>query len=174
MGAAALRIFAVENEALVLMQLQAVVSAAGHQVVATAMSGQEAIGAADYVDADIALVDLHLRDGLTGMAVGRHLTRIARIPVVYVTASWQRIPAMDGWQAASHANNRFDQASSANDAGGDYGDAIGIIAKPYTIQGVSRALAYLADRLRCSPLPRDRPASLFITPAYEARWASSA
>lgn len=161
----ALRVFAVEDEGLLLMELEALLKAAGHDLVASARSLPEAITICEAIDADLALVDLHLADGFTGLAVGRYLAQVAQIPVVYVTASGCRIPAFDG-----SADDPAPCVEGANDAGGDYGGAVGVIAKPYTGQGLAMALAYLAPGLRHRTLRGPRPPDLFITPAYAARW----
>lgn len=159
-----LGILAVEDEALLLMELEAIVRAAGHRVAASAMSAAEAIEAVNTVEVDLAFVDLHLADGFTGLAVGRYLTQVAQIPVVYVTANGWRIPAFAGSMAT---RGLWD---GANDAGGDYGGAVGVVAKPYTTQGLCTALAYVTDGLRHNLPCRPKPPNLFITPAYAARW----
>ena len=165
-GDRALRVLAVEDEALLLMELEALVKAAGHDIVASAMSLREAIPIAETIEVDLALVDLHLADGHTGLAVGRYLTQVVQIPVVYVTASERRIPAF-----AEPADGQVPcRGAGANDAGGDYGGAVGVIAKPYTRRGLDTALAYLAEGLRHSAPRGPRPPTLFITPAYAARW----
>lgn len=167
-----LRIFAVEDEALLLMTLEAVAKAAGHSVTASAMSSSEAMSAAPTVDADLAIVDLHLADGHTGLALGRHLTRASRIPVVYLTADVRHIPAMAA-TAGGVEPEIVTREDVANDAGGDYAGAVGVIAKPYTVQGLNQALAYLADALLLETPTGPKPDALFITPAYAARWGAA-
>ena len=55
-----MRVLLVEDEALILMQMVALVEDAGHVVVGTAMRRSEAIDLAQVLRPDIALVDLSM------------------------------------------------------------------------------------------------------------------
>lgn len=68
-----LRIFVVEDEVLLTMQLELYLRTAGHVVADTAASSGEAIARAAKVEADVALIDIHLADGPTGPEVGRFI-----------------------------------------------------------------------------------------------------
>ncbi|AWN40680.1 response regulator [Methylobacterium durans] len=156
-----LRIFVVEDEALILMQLEALLAGAGHRVVATAMSGTEALGLIPTLEADLALVDLRLCDGETGLAVGRSLARAVQIPVIFVTANERRARFGDDFYGGGTGNND----RCAEDAG-----VLGVIAKPYTLNGLQAALAFLEEALLDPPPRLSPPAGLSVTPAYAARW----
>jgi CheY-like chemotaxis protein len=159
----ALRIFVVEDEALLLMQLEALLAAAGHHVVATAMSTHEALARIPTLKADLAFVDLRLGDDDGGLLVGRQLARTARMPFVFVTANERRIPVDED-------PGPLPPDAGDNDAGGDYAGAMGVIAKPYTVHGLQTALDFLGEAVQL-PFPRRAPPeSLFVTPAYAARW----
>jgi CheY-like chemotaxis protein len=158
-----LRIFVVEDEALLLMQLETLLAAAGHEVVATAMSTAEALACIPILAADLAFVDLRLGDSDGGLLVGRQLARTSRMPVIFVTANERRIPVdEDPGPPPPDAGD--------NDIGGDYAGAIGVIAKPYTLHGLKTALEFLDEALRLPPPRRPPPESLLLTPAYAARW----
>ena len=86
-----LRVFVVEDEALLQMQLEIFLEEAGHLLVGSATSLAEAIAHAEAAMPDLALVDIHLADGPTGVAVGRALADRG-IPVVFMTANARRIP----------------------------------------------------------------------------------
>ncbi|MER2266708.1 response regulator [Methylobacterium oxalidis] len=159
-----LRIFVVEDEALLLMHLEALIEAAGHGVAGTAMSGGEALRLVPTLEADLALVDLRLCDGETGLSVCRSLTRTRRIPVIFVTANERRVPLGDEAE-------RPPCTVGDNDPGDDYAGALGVIAKPYTLHGLQTALAFLEGALLDPPPSLAPPPGLRITPAYAARWA---
>ncbi|WP_132255885.1 response regulator [Methylobacterium segetis] len=150
-----LRVFLVEDEAILLMQLEALVTAAGHEVVATAMSGEEAIRTAETLDADLAFVDLRLCDGETGFRVGRCLARDAGIPVIFVTANDRRV---------------LGGAERGAEIDGSFGGALGVIAKPYTLHGLQTALAFLEEALIAPPPSSAPPPGLLIAPHVAQRW----
>jgi DNA-binding response OmpR family regulator len=69
----ALRILIVEDDALTAAAFAAALDDAGHQVVAITESGAAAPGKAERMQADLALIDITLRDGRTGLAAARAL-----------------------------------------------------------------------------------------------------
>jgi len=133
-----LKIMIVEDEALLALELEAEVEAAGHDVVGQAMSRDEAIGIIDKEQPEFAFVDVHLVDGPSGIDVGRHLAERG-IPYVFVTGNLKRIPE-------------------------DFVGAVGAIEKPYTMNGLQNALDYIGRRLRGDYGVRPPP-SLVMAPA---------
>ncbi|PTM43158.1 response regulator [Bosea sp. 124] len=79
------RILIVEDEVLVAMEMEAIIEESGFQPVGIAADSLEALKLAEDKP-DVALVDLNLRDGLTGPDVGRELAKRG-IVVVFVTAN---------------------------------------------------------------------------------------
>ena len=79
------RILIVEDEFLVAMEMEAILQDAGHSPVGIAPDLGTAQG---YFDEplDLALVDLNLRDGLTGPQIGQLLGERG-VPVMFVTAN---------------------------------------------------------------------------------------
>ena len=142
-----LRVLVVEDEALLLMQLESFLEDAGHIVVGDAMSSQEAMTISTTVEADLALVDIHLADGPTGIEVGRFFVERTNMAVVFMTANPKRIPD-------------------------DFSGAIGVIAKPYTQQGLNSALSYLVGAVQNPPPIGDLPRSLVLAPAYARKWSA--
>ncbi len=139
-----LRVFVVEDETLLQMQLEVFLEEAGHLMVGSATSLAEALAEAVPSRPDLALVDIHLADGPTGVEVGRLLAERG-IPVVFMTANARRIP-------------------------GDFSGAIGIISKPYSQAGVAEALRFLVGAVK-NPPPEDvPPPSLVLAPTIAARW----
>lgn len=117
-----LRIFIVEDEVLLQLQLEMFIEDAGHHVVGAAASSRDALSRALAVRPDLALVDVHLADGPTGVEVGRTLSEHG-VPVVFMTANASRIPD-------------------------DFSGALGLISKPYSQSGVEDALTFLMQALR--------------------------
>jgi two-component system, response regulator PdtaR len=95
-----------EDEFLLGLLLSEFLLEAGHAVLGPAMTAAEALGLARATPPDLALVDIELRDGRSGIALAESLSR-AGVPSIFVSAQ----PDL------AHANPHF---------------AIGYIAKPYT------------------------------------------
>lgn len=108
----------VEDEALLALELEFEVEAAGHVVVGTAASRKAAFDILEQSKPDFAFVDVHLSDGPTGIDIGRRLAEKA-VPFVFVTGNIKRIPE-------------------------DFVGAIGAIEKPYTMNGLQNALTYIS------------------------------
>ncbi len=113
-----LRILIVEDEFLIALELESLLQDAGHDVVGIAASSHEAIALGQQLAPDLAFVDIHLADGLTGIDVARSLSDQHHVTVLFMTANAKRIPE-------------------------DFAGARGVIAKPYTERGVREALAYV-------------------------------
>lgn len=105
----------VEDEGLVGLELGYVLEDLGHHVVGVAADSLEAAALARE-PVDVAVVDLNLADGLTGMEVGRRLAR-AGVSVIFTTAN----PGL---------------------LGDGVGDAVGVVAKPYLPEVVGQAVHY--------------------------------
>ena len=139
-----LRVLIVEDEAAILMQIEALVEDLGHEVVGTAMSSGEAIRCADKTAPDLVLLDMHLLDGATGIEVAHHLRNAQRGEVLFMTANASRVPE-------------------------DYAGAIGVLAKPCSHAAVGATIRYLAECLRTPPPTSAKPFELTVAPAYERR-----
>lgn len=146
---APLRVLLVEDEVLLLMQLEALLEGQGHVVAGTALSSREALALAAEVEADLALVDVRLADGASGVDVGRLIAERTGMAVAFMTATPKRIP-------------------------GDFSGALGVISKPYTREGIRSALDYIREGLRDPPPRGAPPRSLELAPSFARRWAGSA
>jgi DNA-binding LytR/AlgR family response regulator len=144
-----LKVLIVEDEALLAMELESLVEEAGHSVVGWATSSVEAKSMVESTDADIAFVDIHLTDGPTGVEVAEYIGEKKRSMVVFMTANPKRIPE-------------------------HFAGAIGVIAKPYTMNGLTSALRYLQEGVRRPPPVSTRPAGFTLSPAFAAVWAPAA
>lgn len=81
------RILIIEDEALVAMELRFVLEDLGHEVVATVADANTARSIAARNDIDLALVDIHLSDGPTGIDLGRELGQERGVTVLFMTAN---------------------------------------------------------------------------------------
>jgi DNA-binding response OmpR family regulator len=79
------KILIVEDEMLVALELEAILEDLGHQPVGIA---PDLVTADDYSEEtlDLALVDLNLRDGLTGPEIGKKLSARG-VTVLFITAN---------------------------------------------------------------------------------------
>ena len=116
---ACLRVLIVEDEVLIALALEALLEEAGHTPVGIATTSTEAIALGRALEPDIALVDVHLVDGPTGIDVARALTRTEATTVVFTTANSKRIPD-------------------------DFAGAAGVIGKPYSGRVLRSALRFIA------------------------------
>lgn len=81
-----LKVFVVEDESLVAMDLEERLTKMGYVVCGVADSGEEALAAITSMPVDLVLMDIHLRDGVDGVDVASALRRASNVPVVFVTA----------------------------------------------------------------------------------------
>ncbi len=114
------RILIVEDEALVAMELRFVLEDLGHEVVGIAADSETALTLARETDIDLALVDIHLSDGPTGVTIGRELAVDHKVAVLFMTAN----PGM-----------------VRNGVAG----AIGVLSKPTDERIVQDAVSYALD-----------------------------
>ena len=140
-----LRVLIVEDEALLAMELEGLIEDAGHRVVGWATSSRQARELVDTVEADLAFVDMHLRDGPTGADVAGYIREQKASMVVFLTANPRRIPD-------------------------DFAGAVGVIAKPYTMSGLMAALQYLYEGVRTPPPVSREPVGFTLSPIYRDRW----
>lgn len=81
------RILIIEDEALVAMELKFALLDLGHQVVGLAADAPTALNLVRGSEVDLALVDIHLSDGPTGIELGRELGQRMGITVLFMTAN---------------------------------------------------------------------------------------
>jgi response regulator of citrate/malate metabolism len=141
-----LKVLIVEDEALLAMELESLVEDAGHSVVGWATSSAEARAMVDTLEADIAFVDVHLTDGPTGVGVAEYIASKKCSMVVFMTANPKRIPE-------------------------SFCGAVGVIAKPYTMNGLMAALRYLQEGVRRPPPVSALPVGFTLSPTFSLDWA---
>ena len=144
-----LRFLIVEDEALLLMQLEASVEAEGHEVVGTAMSAGEAIAIARLIAPDVAFIDLKLLDGPTGISVAQYLRGSENTLFIFITANATRLPS-------------------------DYEGAAGVVVKPFSQVGITTTIRYLASCVRHPSPDLAAPPELRMAPGFHSSLASAA
>lgn len=142
------RVLIVEDEALLAMDIEALVEDAGHQVVGEAASLREVEELGDEAAPDLAFVDIQLAQQSSGLDAARLIhARWARAAVVFVTANPKKIPE-------------------------DFAGAHGVIPKPFSRAGLTAALRYIEEGLSDPPPTSPLPASFIASPAFAATWDS--
>ena len=107
-GATDLRVMIVEDQAILAMELEMVLTDAGCAVIGCAMDQAGALEIADRECLDLALVDLNLLDGLTGPQIAKRLIEDYGSAVVFMTANLEQIP--EGFAGALGAVSKpFDE-----------------------------------------------------------------
>lgn len=140
-----LNVLIVEDEVLLATELSFLVEEVGCRDVGHAMSSDEALELAAAMRPDLALVDVHLSDGPTGIEVARRIAADCGGVALFMTANVKRLPD-------------------------DFAGACGVIGKPYSSHGVKRALSYLQVCLREGVAPGLPPLGFQLAPAWAERW----
>lgn len=137
-----LSVLIVEDEALLAMDIEAMVEDSGHRVVAEAASLFDVADLPDDLDPHLAFVDIQLARNTSGLDVARMIR--ARWPdtiIVYVTANPLKIPE-------------------------DFAGGHGVIPKPFSRSGLMTAMRYLEEGV-CDPPPvSPQPASFVASPSF--------
>lgn len=89
-----LKVLIVEDEVFLAMDLEWHLTSLGHEVVGTASDAKEALALAGATAPDLAMVDLNLRDGLSGPKIATRLARDHAALAVFVTGSPEQSPAI--------------------------------------------------------------------------------
>ncbi len=144
---APLNILIVEDEALLAMDIEAMVEDAGHKVIGEAASLDEVQDMPGSLNPDLAFVDIQLARGTSGLDVCAVIReRWADAIVVFVTANPLKIPA-------------------------DFAGGHGVIPKPFSRNGLISAMRFIEEGV-CDPPPLSpQPASFIAAPAFAALWS---
>lgn len=130
-----MRILIVEDEFLIALDIEDVVRSLGHEVVGPVGSSEQARELA--TEADVALVDVRLNDGITGPEVAAHLWSEHGVTVVFMTGNPESV-----------------RSSKV---------ALGVLQKPFRPHQVAEVVSYaVGRRAGKDPLP---PQDLELFPA---------
>lgn len=81
------RVLIVEDEALIALHLEQIVTEAGHRVIGIAFDPVEAAALAAEERPDFAFVDMRLRHDGSGLEVARHLRDVHNVPSILVSGN---------------------------------------------------------------------------------------
>lgn len=142
-----LKFLIVEDEALLAMDIEAIVEDCGHRVIAEAACLAEVEVLESIVAPDVALVDVQLANGSSGLDVCALIqSRWRNTVIVFLTANSSKLPL-------------------------DLAGAYGVIAKPFSRNGLVSALQYIHEGVTTPPPKASRPESFRAAPAIHTRWA---
>jgi CheY-like chemotaxis protein len=144
-----LKVLIVEDEVLLAADLEYMVSASGAEPVGHAMSSPEAIEIAEQRRPDLALVDVHLSDGPTGVDVARAVAELCGAVILFITANIKRLPR-------------------------DFAGACGVVSKPYSEHQIRVALAFVEECMTEGRALRAPPQGLTLSAAYARLWNAPA
>ncbi|WP_417526003.1 response regulator [Marinovum sp.] len=86
------RILVIEDEAIIALDISAIVESMGHMVTGNARTRDEAIALARRDPPDMVLADIQLADNSSGIdAVNHILSELGEVPVVFITAFPERL-----------------------------------------------------------------------------------
>ncbi len=86
------RVMIIEDEAIIAMDISAIVSEAGHSVTGISRTRAEAVAMATANPPDLILADIQLADNSSGIdAVNEILAQLPHIPVIFITAFPERL-----------------------------------------------------------------------------------
>jgi two-component system, response regulator PdtaR len=143
-----LDVLIVEDEVLLAVELGYLVRELGCRDVGHAISSGEALHMARKLLPDLALVDVHLSDGPTGVGVAREIVEHCGGVALFMTANVKRLPD-------------------------DFAGACGVISKPYSEYGVKTAIRYLERCLRSGRASGPPPIGLTLAPGYAELWGAT-
>lgn len=124
------KVLVVEDEIFVAVEIESVVAELGHRPIGIAADAKAALDLA--VEAEVALVDLNLRDGPTGPELGRILVERFGVTVVFMTANPSQL-------------------------GDGIPGTVGVLAKPVMDEELKQAVNYaVALRRRLPAVPPSR------------------
>ncbi len=89
---AAGRVLIIEDEAIIAMDLEGIVSAIGHSITGIARTAARAVQLGKAERPDLVLADIHLADSSSGIdAVNELLKHFGKLPVIFITAYPERL-----------------------------------------------------------------------------------
>lgn len=94
------RVLIIEDEAIIAMNIAAIVKASGHTVVATAARKDKAIALAREHQPNLVLADVQLQHGEDGIDAVREILRAIHVPVIFVTGYPERLLTGNGIEPA--------------------------------------------------------------------------
>lgn len=82
-------ILIVEEESSTILDLKVILGNLGHNVVAVASSGEEAIRAARDLNPDLILIDIKLKGEMSGVEAANKIVNLYKIPIIFLTVFYK-------------------------------------------------------------------------------------
>jgi len=116
------RVLVVEDETIIAMDIEATLARIGHEVLATASTGDEAVRLADELCPDLVLMDIRLMDGsMAGLAAASRIRTRHSVPVIFLSA-YAGEPALSNLTETSR------------------GGVVGLLTKPFDARQLKAAI----------------------------------
>lgn len=81
------KVLVVEDEMIIALLIERMITNLGHKVVDKVSSGEEAIAAALKHEPDLILMDIRLKGDLNGIETMSRIQKIKNIPVIYISGN---------------------------------------------------------------------------------------
>ncbi|MEM6971902.1 MAG: response regulator [Pseudomonadota bacterium] len=85
------RVLIIEDEPIIAMDLEGIVTELGHEVVGQATTYDEAVALAETGKPDLVLADIQLADGSSGIDAAKTIMAAHDVPVIFITAYPERL-----------------------------------------------------------------------------------
>ncbi|TVR28940.1 MAG: response regulator [Balneolaceae bacterium] len=82
-----MNIFIVEDDQLLLLMLNRMITKMGHSVAGTATNGYDAIAEINKTTPDLILMDIILKDEIDGITVAETVKKQRNYPIIYITGN---------------------------------------------------------------------------------------
>ena len=80
------KILIVEDEGVVALSLQSILTKMGYTIIGTAITGDEAITLTRDRNPDIILMDIHIKGSFDGIQTAEKINEFSDVPIIYLTA----------------------------------------------------------------------------------------
>lgn len=101
----------IEDEPLISMQLEGLVTDLGHKVVGTATTHSQALEIFEEQPAGLVLADIQLADGSSGIDAVEDLLKFGDVPVIFITAYPERLLTGERPEPTYLVTKPFDEAT---------------------------------------------------------------
>ena len=112
------KVLIVEDDMIISLVIENMIQELGHEVVAKAASGEEAISLATQFNPDLVLMDIRLKGEMDGIEAVTAIKEKIQTAVIYLTGNSDRV--------------NYDRARAT--------DFIDLITKPFTISDLTKSL----------------------------------
>lgn len=82
-----LKIYLIEDEAIIIEHLKELLQQLGHQVVGYSFEGEKALQELPTLSVDLVLIDIQLKGALDGIDVAHHINQTLQCPFIFISAN---------------------------------------------------------------------------------------